>query len=200
MIVKMENKMKVTVAEFLAKGFKFVEGDCVGDREIGWSDANDLNDGVFGDTENKEVNPPMQWRDNGFEMPCDGDSFVEVIFYDEEGINSGVARQFDWCERHFFWRPSIKNWEVKENQIEKAIRESEVECREADSTAWKPKTAEGLRELAAQLLSEANELERQATIEETANAHVLDLINIGIIQPSQVKEKTKEVIEFYSTF
>ena len=47
---------------------------------------------------------------------------------------------------------------------------------------------------------EASELENKKHIEDCANKHVLDLINLGVIKPSQVKEKTKEVIEFYSTF
>ncbi|MCP4800355.1 MAG: hypothetical protein GY893_10455 [bacterium] len=86
-----------------------------------------------------------------------------------------------------------------ENQIEKAIREGEVEFREADTAMWNPTTAEGKRELAARLMKEASELELKQHIEDCANGHVLDLINLGVIQPSQVKEKTKEVIEFYNT-
>ncbi len=86
-----------------------------------------------------------------------------------------------------------------ENQIEKAIREELVYGKDSQIFT-NPTTAESKRELAAQLMKEASELELKKHIEDCANKHVLDLINLGVIQPSQVKEETKEVIEFYSTF
>ena len=192
--------MKVTVAEFLAKGFKFVVGDELGNKTIDQWGCDLINDEFnTGFESDCEVKFPLTWRL--------GHTLSEVIYSDSiVELECGLLTTAeDAWERivgtHEKWRPSIHNWDNKEepseNQIEKAIRDSEVEHREADSTPWKPKTAQGLRELAAQLLTEAMQLEKADQISRHAKEQAQYMVLMGWIDESDIEDVTNNHIEFY---
>ena len=282
--------MKVTVSEFLAKGFKFVEGDkresfFINESVVTLSSKGAEEHNTFdlcAKVRDCTVYFPMAWREDFYEIPCNGKLWVDCLMNDCSVKSFKPSSVFN-IGNIKAWRPSIKNWEVDvdnlklanealikmekgksnfhsyddakeilksrrevtreqlekenqpisisvprrdgtpcriepmENQIEKAIRESEemsyqdkvkerfentvrenkIESREADSTPWKPKTAEGKRELAAQLLTEANKLDKQVEIEKHARNQALELYRMGWIDESDIEDVTNNHIEFY---
>lgn len=80
----------------------------------------------------------------------------------------------------------------KENQIEKAIRESEV------AMITMPTTAEGKRKLAAQLLDEAIEMENSQRIQKHAEKATQEMIDAGLIDESDRADVYQSHLEFYA--